>query len=73
LGDFINELSTWYLRRSRDRFKAGDQEGVNVLGFVLIELSKIMAPFLPFTAEDIYRQVSDQLESVHLEAWPKVN
>ncbi len=70
LGDFINELSTWYLRRSRERFKAGDQEGINILGFVLQEFSKIAAPFIPFIAEDIYRQSGGQKESVHLETWP---
>jgi len=70
--DFINELSTWYLRRSRDRFKAGDMEGINTLGFVLLEFSKLVAPFIPFTAEEIYRQVGGEKESVHLEDWPKV-
>ena len=73
LGGFINELSTWYLRRSRQRFKDGDQAGINTLGYVLLEFSKIAAPFIPFMAEDIYRQVCFQKESVHLEDWPKVN
>ncbi|MDD2807582.1 MAG: isoleucine--tRNA ligase [Patescibacteria group bacterium] len=73
ISGFINELSTWYLRRSRDRFKDGDIEGIKTLRLVLLELSKLMAPFMPFTAEDIYRQVGGKLESVHLDNWPKVN
>lgn len=72
ISGFINELSTWYLRRSRDRFKDGDTEGVKTLRFVLQELAKLMAPFMPFIAEDIYRQIGGPLESVHLESWPKV-
>jgi len=72
-SDFINQLSTWYLRRSRQRFKQGDQDGINTLGYVLLEFSKIAAPFIPFMAEDIYRQVSQEKESVHLEDWPKVD
>ncbi|MFA6215655.1 MAG: isoleucine--tRNA ligase, partial [Patescibacteria group bacterium] len=71
LSDFINELSTWYLRRSRDRFKAGDKLGVKTLGFVLQEFAKIAAPFIPFTAEQIYQQIGGLEESVHLESWPK--
>ena len=68
---FINELSTWYLRRSRKRFKEGDQAGINTLGLVLSQLAKTMAPFMPFLAEDIYRQIGGPLESVHLENWPE--
>ena len=71
IESFINELSTWYLRRSRDRFKEGDVAGIKTLGYVLLEFSKISAPFLPFTAEVIYRGVGGQEESVHLADWPK--
>ncbi|HLC89863.1 MAG TPA: isoleucine--tRNA ligase [Patescibacteria group bacterium] len=72
-GKFINELSTWYVRRSRERFKAGDETGVKTLGYVLLELSKLMAPFTPFIAENIYREIGGEKESVHLETWSKVN
>ena len=72
-SEFINELSTWYVRRSRDRFKSGDQAAVNTLGYVLLEFSKIAAPFIPFTAEDIYQQVCSEKESVHLESWPEAD
>jgi isoleucyl-tRNA synthetase len=70
---FINDLSTWYVRRSRDRFKAGDEEAKNslkVLGYVLVELSKIMAPFMPFISEKIYKDLTGK-ESVHLADWNK--
>ncbi|NUM25957.1 MAG: isoleucine--tRNA ligase [Candidatus Buchananbacteria bacterium] len=73
ITEFINELSTWYLRRSRERFKDGDELGVQTLGFVLREFAKVAAPFMPFVTEEIYRQIGGEKESVHLETWPKVN
>jgi len=70
--DFIGDLSTWYLRRSRERIKAGDREAKETLYFVLKTLAKIMAPFAPFTAEDIWLKLKNEndRESVHLEKWP---
>jgi len=70
IQEFINELSTWYVRRSRGRFKSGEKEVVATLGYVLRELSKIMAPFTPFVADYIYRELRAG-ESVHLDRWPK--
>ncbi|MFA5155629.1 MAG: isoleucine--tRNA ligase [Patescibacteria group bacterium] len=79
LTDFIDELSTWYLRRSRDRFKSDDledkQSALATTRYVLIELSKLLAPFMPFMAENLWQRVSgnnfqDLKRSVHLEAWP---
>ncbi len=70
---FIEDLSTWYLRRSRERIKNGDKEAKQTLYFVLKTLAKIMAPFTPFTSEDIWLKLktkSDE-ESVHLVSWPK--
>ena len=71
--DFIGDLSTWYLRRSRDRVKEGDIEAKQTLYFILKTLAKIMAPFAPFTAEDIWLKLKtkNDKESVHLEVWPK--
>jgi isoleucyl-tRNA synthetase len=72
---FIDDLSTWYLRRSRDRLKGkdGEDEDTNnaraTLRFVLLELSKTLAPFMPFLAEDVYKRVGGEMESVHLETW----
>jgi isoleucyl-tRNA synthetase len=69
---FIDDLSTWYVRRSRERLKGEEGEEVRknslaTLGYVLDVLSKTLAPFMPFMAERIYRDVSPICESVHLE------
>ncbi|MFA5184299.1 MAG: isoleucine--tRNA ligase [Patescibacteria group bacterium] len=81
LTDFIDELSTWYLRRSRDRFKAEDeadkQSALATTRYVLLELAKLMAPFMPFMAENLWQKVNgvnfqDPNQSVHLEDWPSV-
>jgi isoleucyl-tRNA synthetase len=74
LREFANELSTWYVRRSRDRFKSEDATdgayAVATLRFVLVELSKLFAPFTPFFAEEMYEAAGGMKESVHLEEWP---
>jgi isoleucyl-tRNA synthetase len=73
-ADFIDDLSTWYLRRSRDRFKSENLEEKNTafstIRTVLVDLSKLLAPFMPFLAEDIYLRMKGERESVHLESWP---
>ncbi len=75
LGDFVDDLSTWYLRRSRERIKGEaleDKEAALAsFGFVLLELSKVLAPFAPFFAEYLYKAVGGEKESVHLEEWPE--
>lgn len=71
--DFIDGLSTWYVRRSRDRFKAGDRQAIETLAYVLKQLSKIIAPFAPMTAEIIYQEFETEQESVHLENWPDID
>jgi len=80
ITEFIDELSTWYLRRSRDRFKSEDesdkQSALGTLKVVLEDLAKLMAPFTPFIAETLWQKVSghdfyDQERSVHLENWPE--
>ena len=70
---FINELSTWYLRRSRERIKSGDKKAIGVLKYALLELSKIIAPVMPFTADYIYRELKGDQESVHLCDWPEAD
>lgn len=69
---FIDDLSTWYLRRSRERIKNGDKEARATLYYVLKTLTKLLAPFAPFTAEDIWLKLknADDVESVHLANWP---
>ncbi len=74
LADFIDDLSTWYIRRSRDRFKSENQADKNMAltttRNVLLDFTKLIAPFMPFLAEDIYLKLKGPLESVHLESWP---
>lgn len=73
IAEFINELSTWYLRRSRERLKSDDKkEAVQALGYVLLKLVRLMAPFTPFLTEELYQKLSKAKESVHLENWPQV-
>lgn len=77
IGEFVDDLSTWYLRRSRDRFKSDNAKdrsaALATTRYVLQEFSKIIAPTMPFIAEEIYQNVKEKKssESVHLEAWPK--
>ncbi|MFH2014016.1 MAG: isoleucine--tRNA ligase [Patescibacteria group bacterium] len=70
LEPFINDLSTWYLRRSRQRIKDKDKKAIQTLKYVLIELSKLMAPVMPFVSDHVFKEVTEK-ESVHLEDWPK--
>ncbi len=77
---FIEQLTNWYIRRSRRRFwKSGDDTNKNeayyTLYNVLLEFSKIIAPFLPFISEEIYQNLrTDNMpESVHLCDYPLVN
>ncbi len=70
LLNFIADLSQWYVRRSRERFKT-EQAGKAsyTLKKVLTELSKIIAPFTPFIAEHIWKGIGEK-KSVHLTEWP---
>lgn len=74
---FISDLSTWYLRRSRERFKSNEKkkEASRILKYVLFNLSQILAPFIPFFSEQIYQNLKNEkdLESVHLCDYPEVN
>jgi isoleucyl-tRNA synthetase len=72
IKEFISDLSTWYLQLSRDRFRDGDKGAKQTLYFVLKTLAKLLAPFAPFFAEDLYLKLrlDNDAESVHLESWP---
>ena len=76
IADFIDDVSVWYLRRSRERLKSDDAAdkalALGTLRYILRELAKVMAPAMPFYAEYLYRAVraEDEAESVHLCAWP---
>ena len=82
IQDFVDELSNWYVRRSRERFwaKGMEEDKINaylVLHETLVTLSKVVAPFSPFIAEEIYRNLVCSLDktakiSVHLSDYPTV-
>jgi isoleucyl-tRNA synthetase len=74
--DLIDDFSVWYIRRSRERFKSDDlsekDSALFYTNFVLKELSKIIAPFMPFLAESLYQRLKGDEDplSVHLCSWP---
>jgi isoleucyl-tRNA synthetase len=68
---FLDVLTNWYIRRSRDRFWSGDQDAIDTLHTVLHLLSQIAAPLLPLLTDEIYRGLNgDDSASVHLTDWP---
>jgi isoleucyl-tRNA synthetase len=75
LSDFVDELSTWYIRRSRDRYKSDDKadrdSAIQTTRTVLLAFSKLLAPSMPFLAEDLYLKLGGEKESVHLDSWPE--
>jgi isoleucyl-tRNA synthetase len=81
--EFIDDLSTWYVRQNRRRFWKGEDDADKAAAYqtlyeVLVTLAQLVAPILPFTAEEIYqnlvRSVHDSApESVHLSVYPQVN
>lgn len=71
---FVENLSNWYVRRSRRRFWKSENdkdkyEAYGTLHAVLVTLAKLLAPFMPFTADAIFKNLTGNL-SVHLEDWP---
>ncbi len=77
---FIDKLTNWYIRRSRQRFWSDKdspdrQEAFSTLHHVLITLTKVIAPFIPFLSESIYLELKSDsdAESVHLAKFPEVD
>ncbi len=75
IEEYAKDLSQWYIRRSRNRFKNGDSDAIGTLHHALVTLSKLLAPFLPFISEEIYQNLVvnmgvDSKESVHLDDFP---
>jgi len=73
---FINDLSLWYVRRSRKRFHKESpdrKESIETLYYVLLNIVKIISPIIPFFAERMYHNIrtENMPESVHLYNWPK--
>ncbi|MFH0829120.1 MAG: class I tRNA ligase family protein [Candidatus Kerfeldbacteria bacterium] len=71
LVSFVTDLSTWYVRRSRERAKGAGRAAVaGTLGYVLREYAKLAAPFTPFFTDALWRSLG-AAASVHLEQWPQ--
>jgi isoleucyl-tRNA synthetase len=76
IAGFIDDLSVWYLRRSRDRFKddtPDKKSALQTMRYVLHRLALVMAPTMPFFAEHLFQAIreGEDEESVHLAAWPE--
>ena len=69
IRDFLDVLTNWYIRRSRDRFWAGDVDAVDTLHTVLETLCRVAAPLLPLVTDEVYRGLTGG-GSVHLTDWP---
>jgi isoleucyl-tRNA synthetase len=67
---FLDALTNWYVRRSRERFWAGSPEALDVLWTVLTTMCQVAAPLLPLTTEAVYRGLVGDETSVHLSDWP---
>ncbi len=78
IADFVDELSNWYVRLNRRRFWDGDTAALSTLRQTLVTLSKLLAPAIPFMAEEIYQNLVAGIESgapdsVHLARWPQAD
>jgi isoleucyl-tRNA synthetase len=70
ISAFVDDLSNWYVRRSRRRFWDGDPAAFTTLRACLVTVSKLLAPFCPFVADEIYDNLDGGELSVHLCDWP---
>ena len=70
IAELVDELSNWYVRRSRRRFWDGDPAAFATLRTCLLTVSKLLAPFCPFIADEIYDNLDGTLASVHLCDFP---
>jgi isoleucyl-tRNA synthetase len=78
LARFIDDLSNWYVRRSRRRFWDGETSALGTLHECLVTLTQLLAPLVPFITEQVWQELvipadSKQPASVHLSNWPLVN
>jgi isoleucyl-tRNA synthetase len=72
LREYLDSLTNWYIRRSRDRFWAGDKAALDTLWTVLEAVCRAAAPLLPLTTEAIWRGLTGE-PSVHLTDWPELH
>ncbi|MCQ4205791.1 isoleucine--tRNA ligase [Streptomyces longispororuber] len=76
LSAFVDDLSNWYVRRSRRRFWQGDKAALRTLHDVVVTVTQLMAPLTPFIAERVWQDLVVPVtpgapESVHLSSWPE--
>ena len=70
IAEFVDELSNWYVRRSRRRFWDGDPDAFATLRHCLVTVAQLLAPFTPFVADEIYDNLDGSEPSVHLCDYP---
>ena len=71
IADFVDDLSNWYVRRSRARFWDGDAVALETLRRSLVTVTQLLAPYTPFIADEIYDNLDGSEPSVHLTDWPE--
>jgi isoleucyl-tRNA synthetase len=71
VAEFVDDLSNWYVRRSRRRFWDGDPAAFGTLRHCLVTVSQLLAPFCPFMADELYDNLDGSLPSVHLCDFPE--
>ena len=70
---YVDDLSNWYIRRSRRRFWNGERVALETLWYALVQTLRVLSPVMPFLTEHLWRNlVPDGPESVHLSGWPEV-
>ena len=74
--EFLDDLSNWYIRRSRRRFWEGDRVALHVLWYALVQSLRVVAPMMPFLAEHLWQVLVRNVDgkpppSVHLAGWPE--
>lgn len=75
IDNFVDDLSNWYVRRSRKRFqkpqiKKEKEDAVQTLNYILLKLTGLLAPFTPFLSDYLYKNLRGRAESVHLTEYP---
>jgi isoleucyl-tRNA synthetase len=78
LSEFVDDLSNWYVRRSRRRFWQGDKAALRTLHEVVETVTRLMAPLIPFITERVWQDLIVPVtpgapESVHLASWPEAD
>ena len=73
IADYVDDLSNWYVRRSRRRFWDADEAALATLHHCLKVVTQVMAPFTPFITERVWQDLfaGNDVESVHLSTWPQ--